>query len=173
MSWRAVALSTVTFAAVAWWSAQSFAESTALVGGIAAVATGAMLIRPQYIRWAPVVAAVLAGMWIPVIASVRVPIVMAFIVAAAVPLTAAWLRRTDPAFAPASMCEEALLLVLAIGVVVAAAPTIADGWQAAANLKLQGPAAESASNMALPMWAVTTACAALLCGGLYSLWSRR
>jgi hypothetical protein len=59
-----------------------------------------------------------------------------------------------------------------LGLIAAAAPTIADGWHAAASLNLPGRR-EDRADVAIPVWTLTVATGALVSGGVYSLWSRR
>ena len=49
-----------------------------------------------------------------------------------------WLARTRPVFSPETLREEALLIVCTLGLAVAVLPSVLDGWQAAANLNVQG-----------------------------------
>jgi hypothetical protein len=63
--------------------------------------------------------------------------------------------------------------MVVVGIAAAAAPGITDGWHAAVNLSVQGGQAPDATTVPMPVWTLVTASAALLSGGLFSVWSRR
>jgi hypothetical protein len=75
-----------------------------------------------------------------------------------------------PAFAPERLREEALLFVCTLGLVVAVLPSVADGWQAAANLNVR---AENVATQAIPAWTLSIVAMSMLLGAAYTLWSRR
>lgn len=160
------------FVAGAWWVRQPFAPPGAAVGIAAFVAAGAYLVRSPHPRYATALAGLLAGIWTGVLEFQGLPAAAAIVIAGALPLTSAWLRAHRAAFAPPALRDEALLFTIVLGLFVAAAPEIVAGWHAAIALNLQSvePAAAGA---AIPVWAVTATTAALISGGLFSLWSRR
>ena len=94
-------------------------------------------------------------------------------VAVSLPAISAWLRLRRPGFAPPRLREEALLVMVALGLSMAALPGISEGWHAAVNLSVQGGPADPGPSAAMPGWTLIVASAALVCGGLFSLWSRR
>lgn len=98
------------------------------------------------------------------------PASLAFVVALAPGLTSALLVSARPRFAPPRILDEALLLVLVFGVVVAVLPGFSEGWRAALALN-----AESTSNprAALPLWTMATSAGVMVLGGGYSLWRYR
>ena len=85
--------------------------------------------------------------------------------------TTVWLTRLRPTFAPGVLCDEALLAVCVLGLVVAVVPGVIDGWQAAANLTVE-PATPGPSTP-IPTWTLAIVGTATALGAVYSLWSRR
>ena len=77
-----------------------------------------------------------------------------------------------PDFAPPALREEALLVVLLLGLGIAIAPGVAAGWQSAAVLNLQ-PEQEQVASQAVPAWALLVTGGAAALGGLYTVWIRR
>jgi hypothetical protein len=161
------------FALAAWWIRQPFAPSTAAVAIVVAVAAALELVRPRQQPYAIVLAGWLAGVWSGVLQVQGMPLTAAMVVAATLPAASAYLRIRRPAFAPAALREEALLFLVILGVVSAAAPGIAEGWRAAGNLNMHSGEAVASPTAGMPMWTLVVASAALLTGGLFSLWSRR
>jgi hypothetical protein len=161
----------VSAVAGAWWSyvGVPIDASPATLGGIVASIAALYLTRAPRPVYAIALAGLLAGVWLGTLTSAGWPLAAA--VAGAVPLISARLRARHAAFAPPPLRDEALIFALALGVVVAAAPTIVDGWHAATNLKMQAP--EPGSAAVIPAWTLSLSGAALFLGGLYSLWSRR
>ena len=162
----------VPYIAGVWWIQQPFAPSTAVIGLAAALVAGVYLLRAPRPEFAIGLAALLAGVWAGVMELQGLPLGVAVIASLIVPVASAWLRATRPAYAPPRLREEALLFVMVLGVIAAAAPTVLDGWRAAAVLNLQGGGQETAV-AAIPAWTLTVATGALVSGGIYSLWSRR
>ena len=111
----------------------------------------------------------LAGLWAALFQVQGLPAAPAYVVAAAVPALAAWLAARRPAFAPAVLRDEGLLVVFALGVVVATAPAIAEGWRAAMNLTVE----PGTSGDPVPVWTLALAWLSLASGGAYAMWSRR
>lgn len=111
-----------------------------------------------------------AASWAVVLHSEGVPIWAGALVAGAVPAFAFAQSVRQPSFAPARLCEDALVVVAFVAVCAAAAPGLADGWRAAVNLKFGG-ASETAAMV--PIWAIAASLAAAGAGALYGAWSRR
>ena len=161
------------FAIGAWWIRQPFAPSTPAVAIVAALVAALELMRPQRQPYAIALAGLLAGVWSGVLQWQGLPPIAAIVVAAALPGASAYLRTERPAFAPAPLREEALLFLILLGLVSAAAPGIADGWRAAGLFNMQSSEVSASTTAALPVWTLAVTSAALLTGGLFSLWSRR
>jgi hypothetical protein len=84
-------------------------------------------------------------------------------------VASAYLSQRTPAFAPPLLQEEALVALLALGTLVAVAPTVSQGWRSALALNL----ADTGASMPLvPVWMVCFVGAATALGGLWSLWRR-
>jgi hypothetical protein len=161
------------FVAGVWWSQQVFAPSTPAVAIGAGLAAALELFRPGRRSFTLAVAGLLAGLWSAVLHLQGLPVIPAVLVAVTLPTASAYLRVYRPAFAPATLREEALLFLLILGVVAAAAPGIVDGWHAAVTLNIQGSESEASPTTVMPMWTMFVASAALVSGGLFSMWSRR
>jgi hypothetical protein len=132
------------------------------------------LVRLSRGSWAGMIAGLLAGLWSVTLDRVGLGMMLAVLVAASVPLASAALSSTRPVFAPPALREESLLFLLVFALIVAAAPAVTGGWEAAGNLKLQSSAdAAAAGALAVPLWAVILSGAALVSGGAYAMWSRR
>jgi hypothetical protein len=99
-----------------------------------------------------------------------VPLSVAVVAATTPPALAAFFSRGMPGFAPAALREEALLVMLVLGIGVAAAPGIAAGWQSAATMNLQQ---KEAASQAVPGWTLLLTLGAAAAGGLSAVWMRR
>ena len=78
--------------------------------------------------------------------------------------------RYRESFAPARLKEEALLIVLLLGIVVAAAPAVSSGYLTAAQLRAV-PLGDSSIPLSAGAFAIAGACG--IGGALFSLWRRR
>ena len=167
-------MAVAAFAVGAWWARQPFAPSAATVAIAAVLMAVWQIVRPPQRPCAGIVGGLLAGIWTAVLAAQGLPSVAAIPVAALLPAASAWLRVRRPAFAPPPLVEEALILLAVVGIAAAALPGIADGWHAAVNLSIKGgQSAAGTPETAMPVWTLAVASAALLSGGLFSIWSRR
>jgi hypothetical protein len=168
-TWRARTAAALTFAATtaagAWFGPPP-ADATGLLVGLAAAA---MLLRPGSINLAPLLAGALGGAWGIMLAAQDVAPALAIPAAAVWPVAAMWCAR-QPAFAPARLRDDALIVLVVLGAVTAVVPGVLEGWRAAVNLSVQSA---PAAPMPLPAWTLAIGGSALALGGLYSLWSRR
>lgn len=140
------------------------------VGGVVALLGAVGLARAD---WAALVAAgggALAGIWVSMLQVEGLPLPVAAIVAATPPVLATFFSRRTPGFAPAALREEALLVMLVLGIGVAAAPGVAAGWQSAVTLNLQQ---KEVALRAVPAWTLLLTLGAAAAGGLYTVWMRR
>jgi hypothetical protein len=112
----------------------------------------------------------LAGIWMAMLRVEGLPLPAAAFVAGAPSALAALLSRRRPQFAPTPLREEALLVVLVLGIAVAAAPGVAAGWQSAVILNLQQ---KEVASQAVPAWTLLLTLGAAMVGGLYTVWTRR
>jgi hypothetical protein len=167
-------LGVLAFAVGAWWARQPFAPSAATVATGAALVAVWQIVRAPRRPYALIVAGLLAGIWTAVLEVQGLPLLAAVPVAALLPATSAWLRTERAAFAPPALVEEALLLLAIVGLAAAALPGIAEGWHAAVNLSVRGgQPATGTPETTMPVWTLAVASAALISGGLFSIWSRR
>lgn len=140
------------------------------VGSVVALLGAVGLVRPG---WAALVAAgggVLAGIWVSMLRVEGLPLHVAAVVAATPPALAAFFSRRTPGFAPAALREEALLVMLVLGIGVATAPGVAAGWQSAVTLNFQQ---KDVASQAVPAWTLLLTLGAATVGGLYTAWMRR
>jgi hypothetical protein len=158
-------------AAGAWWLGPRDVPDVEWVGLTALAIAATRLAHPTSLR-AMIVAAFAAGIlsavWMSVLRIAGVPLWAAVAVAAAPPMAAAYLTPTNPRFAPAIVRDEALLITMTLGLAVAAAPRIADGWRSAILLNIQ----DGSRALVLPVWTVALAAVAMAAGGAYSVWRR-
>lgn len=185
--WMSCALGAIAFAAVAAQSARGltallagFALAAAgvsargmpdapIVGAVTAAAVVVTLFRPRYRLVGVAIGGMLGGLWPQLLSMQGLPSVIAWPVVVMTLATTAWLARWRPVFAPAVLLDDALLLVLALGAVLAVLPGVLEGWQSALTLNIS-PASGDAS---LPAWLVVAVGLSLLLGAAHSVWSRR
>lgn len=137
---------------------------------IIAVAAGVLLARPQWQLVPPIAAGLAAGAWTAMLATQGVPVIAALVVAVVAVSAAVWLAAHRPGFAPALLRDEALLVVGALAMVLAASDAVAEGWRAALNLAavpLAGNEPKGGTGL------VAVVVASVVLGGGYSLWKRR
>lgn len=181
--WRSTAVALAGFA-VGALSAGPAGIDPALVAGLTALVAAVALTWPRRspIRargasrvvdghWIVTSAScgLLAAIWATMIRMQGLPAAPAYAVAAAVPALSAWLAARRPEFAPPILRDEALLAVIALGIAVAAGPSIADGWRSAMNLTVES----GTFGRPVPAWTLALASLSLASGGAYALWSRR
>ena len=99
-----------------------------------------------------------------VLTAATVPVVLAVVA------VSAWMSARDPKFAPPRIHDEALMLLVLLGAVLAVAPGVAAGWQSALALNLEGKGADA---FAVPGWTILVMLASVSLGGAYALWTRR
>lgn len=188
--WMLCAISTAVFAA------DGARRSTNLAAMTAGFAIGAVVLRPARlpdVAWiagafgllavfrlvkgdprAEVLASAGAGVAAATLSSLfetqGAPVAATLAAAAAIPAASAWLSSRSRGFAPRPLHEEALLFVVALGALLALAPSVVSGWQSAAALNLD---ARRAAVEAVPSWTILMMLGAASLGGAYSLWTRR
>jgi len=146
---------------------RSVPELTWVAGAIALVAA-VVLARPAAALLAALGAGASAAMWVALLRLQGTPFVAAALVAATPVAVSAWLADRQLAFAPPALREEALMIVLASALVLAAAPELAAGWQSATALNVTGEPV----HQVIPGWALSVALASATLGGVYRLWVR-
>ena len=135
-----------------------------------AVPAGLLLWQPRYALAAVCGGGLAAGLWLMLLRLQGLPLLLAVLIVVAVAATSFIARRRLAHFAPAHLLEEALLILCLLGVVLAAAPAVDAGWQAARQLT--ATPVSSAPEFAAP-WAVGLAVACLVGGGVFAIWRRR
>jgi hypothetical protein len=139
-------------------------------GALTALAAGMLLYWPRARGAAGAAGGALAALLASDAAARGAPAVWTTLAAAAIPAAAAALAARDPRFASRRMREEGLLLVLILGIVLAAAPGIAAGWQSALALNIEGGA--GAPGRAIPVWVAAVGAGSAALGGAWALWRR-
>jgi hypothetical protein len=157
------------FALTSWWIQSGRPVDAAWVGGPVAVLSAAQLVRPSHPAYLTAASGALAGLWASLILAQGLPQPFAIASGAALPVASGFLSMRTPVFAPPLLQEEALIAILALAVVVAVSPTIAQGWQAALALNLVD---RGASMPLVPVSMVSFVGASTLLGALWSLWRR-
>jgi hypothetical protein len=144
------------------------------IGGVAALLAALLLFKPRLGAVAAAYGGFLAAIWGVLMRVQGTPPAFALALAAAVPAVSAILTVRRPGFAPVHLREEALLVVLVLGVVVSMAPGAAAGWQAAVALNAESlTVPNDVASQMIPVWTIAATVAATLLGGAYALWMRR
>ena len=173
--WTALIALSLGFAAGVWWLGRHDMPGVESVGLtvfiIAAIrlAPRAPLGLSRGIVVAAVVAGVLSAVWMSMLRVAGLPLFAAVAIAVAPPMMAAYLTPARPRFAPAIVRDDALLITLTLGLAVAAAPRIIEGWRSAVVLNIQDTTGRA---LALPAWTVALAAFAMAAGGAFTLWRR-
>ena len=158
------------FGVISWWTGFERILNPVWVGILVSVAAGLQLARPGFFPLAAITSGALAGCWIPLLRAQQVPVIPAIVLAAGVPAVSMLLTLRRPMFAPLSVFEDSVLLIVVLGLVVAAAPQVMEGWRLAGIMNLDY---ETNANPTAAPWVLFLGCASLVLGGCYSLWWRR
>jgi hypothetical protein len=171
-STRSLVLAGVAFAAtLVWPMAATVPAATGATGLVAAAVAVAHLTAWSRGSLVPLAAGWLAASWAILLqAHQGLPLWAGAMVALAIPCVAVWQARRHASFAPARLCEDALVLMALVAVCAAAAPGLVEGWRAAVNLKFGGATQAAA---AVPTWALAVSLAGVGAGAGYGAWSRR
>jgi hypothetical protein len=168
---RALLMAATAFAAtLAWPIAATWPAATGATGLLIAVVAVARLTGWARQDVVALTAGWAAASWAMALHSEGVPLWGGALLAGAVPAFAIVQSVRRPSFAPARLCEDALVVVAFVAVCAAAAPGLADGWRAAVNLKF-GEASQAAAMV--PIWAIAVSLTAAGAGAAYGAWSRR
>lgn len=157
------------FVALSLWTRLEGVPGPAPIGILVTVVVLLQLARPGFFPLTGFASGVLSGFGVPILQAQGVAVVPAFLMALGLPLLAILLALRRPMFAPLPLFEDALLMVLALGLIVAAAPAVASGWQAARVMNLEY---EAAAEETLAAWVPALGVLALLLGGGHALWWR-
>jgi hypothetical protein len=140
-----------------------------LTASAVAAVSAIQLFRPGARLLTACCAGVLGALWVALLQAQGVPSGAGLAIVSGLLTATLYLAVRRPAFAPRALRDDALVLMLIGGVVVAAAPSVLDGWRAAFNLSV----GERGTAVQIPGWIVMFVTATVLGGGAYSLWSRR
>ncbi|HEY5623703.1 MAG TPA: hypothetical protein VIV14_08065 [Gammaproteobacteria bacterium] len=168
--WRYRVLFVAGFVAGAIFLGSDRFPNPTWVATIAAVAAAVTLWRPAWSGAGIVFGGVLGGLWISVLAAQGLPFFAATIIAVTLPGVAVWLCAVRTSFATPRLREEALVMLIGLGLVLATGPDIADGWRSAIALKAVPLVSEQPAGAG---WSLAFLGSCALVGGLYSLWRRR
>ena len=141
------------------------------IGGWVALVAILELARPGFEVLTAAAAGALAGLWFSLLQIQGLSMTFALVLAAAVPATSAFMASRSSRFMPASLGDEALLVVIALALIVAVTPDVSAGWRSALVLNLEN---ESARSQELSRWVLVLTGSSVALGGLYSLvWRSR
>lgn len=165
----AAALAAAFIGAALAFSAVRF-PSPSGAAGLIALAAGTMLWRPHW----PIVAAAAGGLaaalWAVLLVAEGLPGSAVFPAVVVVVSSAAALAAARPSFAPTILQEEALMIVAVLGLLVAAAPSVIEGFGSA--IAFTGSGLPDDAEPQAP-WALALAAAFIALGAIYSLWKHR
>lgn len=128
------------------------------------------LFRSPSEAWAAVGAGVSAASWSTFLAFQGLPMPASLLVAAGLPALSSYFATRRPAFAPAHVRDEALVGVVALGLVAAVLPDVSAGWRSAVRLNLESG---GIGYQVVPAWVLVVTGASAVLGGLCSVWVRR
>ncbi|MEO8256293.1 MAG: hypothetical protein ABI868_03010 [Acidobacteriota bacterium] len=164
----------IGFVATAAWTVQSgLPVDASWIGCLVALAAAGQLASPDAGAAAIVGAAgagVVAAAWGAVLQAEGIPLALALGITGVTMISSVWLTNQRPVFAPTVLREEALLILLAAGVLVGMTPTVVQGWQSAVALNMA--ATPGASAQLVPVWTLSFVGAAVALGALRSAWRR-
>jgi len=158
------------FAAATIFFRAQFLPDAAWIGMTVAVVAALQIFRKD-VRWlSPLCAGALGGLWSVLLQIQGLPMVVSIPIAAVVPAAAGYLAARRKAFAPEALREEAMLLMLVLGLAVAIIPEVTSGWQAALALNRDEGKTSDQINA---NWVLVLSSVSVVLGGLYSLLRRR
>jgi hypothetical protein len=164
-AWPTIALGFVLTSA---WLAPGRSASAVWVGGIVAAVAAVQLLRPVHAATLVFAAGCLAALWSSLIQAQGLPQPLAMPIGAALPLVSASLSRRRASFAPGHLQEETLLAVLALGLAVAVAPTLVEGWRSAHAFNV----ADERVPPRMPAWTAAFAGLSAALGVFWTWWRR-
>jgi hypothetical protein len=163
-----VAVFAVAFALSAWLLGDRLLDPM-FVGTLVGALSLIILVRPRYAVLNPILAGTLAGILSCAMRAQEIPVWISITAALAIPSIAMWLAIRDPAFAAPQIQEEALLLIGITGLIIGAAPGIADGWNSAGGMNIVDNKVVPPD---IPVWVLTVGAASAVGGGLFAVWRR-
>ncbi|MEO8098265.1 MAG: hypothetical protein ABI811_11240 [Acidobacteriota bacterium] len=151
------------------WVLRGNIPDPASVAGFAALVAGLRLYRPSWIILPSCCGGLLAAVLATLLTAQGTSAPLALTLAALIPILSIALATRNPSFAPESMLEEGMLLMLALGLGAAVGPAILDGWHSAGALNV----AAERTDRSMPAWVLSTAGGSAVMGGAWSLWRHR
>lgn len=142
----------------------------AWTGCIVAVAATLYLFRPETTIATSLCGGFLAALGTALLQIQGIPWPLALILFGIVPGISAYLATKRPVFAPDTLRQEAMLLMIALGLAVAMIPEISSGWLSAEALNRSE---RSNVDQVIATWVFVLVAASLVLGGFYSLLRRR
>jgi len=140
--------------------------------GLLVAALGIAQVTTHRYTWiGPVGAGALTGSWAVHLIEAGAGVWLTVPVVLVGPVIGAWRARHQAGFTGGQVRDEALLLLVGLGLFAAMLPTVTEGWQSAATLAAS-PASD-APPQAIPAWTTVTVVTALTLGGLHAAWRRR
>ncbi|HEU4618957.1 MAG TPA: hypothetical protein VFV10_13030 [Gammaproteobacteria bacterium] len=158
------------FAAGAAWLGPARFPDPGTAAFLAAGPAALALAKPRWGAGAAACAGLAAALWAGVMQVQGLPALPAAAVAALPPAAAALLARRSGRFAPAGLREEALALVVVLGLLVALVPEVVAGWRSASAF---GSTPQEAARAGGTAWMLAAASLCAVGGALYALWRRR
>jgi hypothetical protein len=145
------------------------------IAGATAAAAALLVVRPTpaSAATASIAAGLIAAVWASLLQGLGVSTSASMLLAPFAAVCSAVLAARSRAFAPERIRDEALLLVTALGIVLAVAPGMLAGWQSAGALNLEGKGPADVAAQSLPGWTILMTLGAASLGGAYSVWTRR
>jgi hypothetical protein len=166
ISWTTLAIG---FALLAAFLRGSRTVDAAWLAGLVAVVAAWQLVHPRQQLIVHAAAGALAAAWATLLTLEGLPSPLALVVAALVPVVSHAFARRSPGFADPVVHEEAMVGLFLLALIVAAAPAVAQGWQAALALNLTD---KSTPTPLLPVWTMSLIGGSMAVGGMWTLWRR-
>ena len=163
-----VAVFAGVFALAAWLLADRVPDPM-LVGTLAGAMSLIVLVRPRYAVLNPVLAGTLAGVLSCAMRAQEIPVWISVAIALLIPCITIWLSFRNPAFAGPQIQDEALVLIGIAGLIVGAAPGIADGWNSAGSMNIVD---NKVVPPEIPTWVLALGAMSAAGGGLFAVWRR-
>jgi hypothetical protein len=137
--------------------------------GLAVCIVILILMRPKFVWVAIVFGGILASLLGSLLQFEGVGVFPAMLSPAALLVVSVGFGMCRPKFAPAAIRDDALILIAVLGLLLAVAPGLAEGWRSAVTLNV---GERGASSQAVPVWVLVMGGASLGLGGAYSVWRR-
>jgi hypothetical protein len=160
----------VGFAAAAALIRPQALPPAAGTGWIVALIAALFLGRPKTTILPGVCGGFLAALWSALLQIQGLPRLAALTVAGIVAATSVYLATKRASFAPDALKQEAMLVMIVLGLAVAVIPEISAGWQSALALNREE---RNSAEQIIANWVLVLSAVSVVLGGLYSLLRRR